>query len=681
MSRAAFEFIIILLYASCTNSAVISSSKLQLCARSEADFMPCEKKFVVALTIDGGQNNTEEVAYWKTSYGADGTPYQLTRAVKITIAKSTPMIRYPVSYIRSFNGKPTERTIFKGVLQCEAESSSPSPACGRAYDDAGAPIGGSEGFCCKCSLCDLVGFCKSDSRANTHCSLFGEASSASCLTFSGDWYSAYSIGPAESWYRIVVTVTDGLRTSTLHLGPDELGVQDPIFGVSARLIGDFAKFRDAMVLSERLLLIPSAPMDSSRVRAPVPLEWLFVAKSDVTLDGTQCNKIGVSYNGFNSQGSRCQMPAGYCVKNQIDDFRAYDLALAQKGLKGDYMVSNFGKFGAYSSATSNARSFAEMSYEKTNHHIWKNMTQFQTLDSPRRPYVAYELSGVQATLLTLTFVADNMTFTTNVASGVILHVNLSSFTAATKQGRLEVVVMNTGSLTADFHITVTRCSPGTFPIAAQIRSLNPLQFQALTFDVYSENTVGGNSTCNVTLRNALFAVVDVKVLHWSTTAAVDDKGSQGGSGNGNLGGNAHGAPGGPGGDSCTDCPFYNPLCFLTRACFLGMFAQVATLVGVLGIIIVLLKYRAAITSCLCKSKKGSKGGNAQQVSPPSTAAVPHTTTIVVSPQPASTDHRAKASSRTGTPNSAHRKSLHEPRTMVAHRCSTPTHRRIKEPYG
>ena len=38
--------------------------------------------------------------------------------------------------------------------------------------------------------------------------------------------------------------------------------------------------------------------------------WMFITQDGVTLDGTECDKIGVSYEAFQNQANKCNMMIG-----------------------------------------------------------------------------------------------------------------------------------------------------------------------------------------------------------------------------------------------------------------------------------------------------------------------------------------------------------------------------------
>ena len=59
--------------------------------------------------------------------------------------------------------------------------------------------------------------------------------------------------------------------------------------------------------------------------------WMFVPKEGVTLDGTECDKIGVSYEAFQNQANKCSMIIGSCLKNQLEDMNSNDLQRIAQG--------------------------------------------------------------------------------------------------------------------------------------------------------------------------------------------------------------------------------------------------------------------------------------------------------------------------------------------------------------
>ncbi len=93
---------------------------------------------------------------------------------------------------------------------------------------------------------------------------------------------------------------------------------------------------------------PAYPATNARVLDGTR-SWMFIPKEAVTLDGSECNKIGVGYTAFkhepgklifyqsilrkiqNKKGS-CEKPIGSCLKNQLDYFYQQDLLKLKNGI-------------------------------------------------------------------------------------------------------------------------------------------------------------------------------------------------------------------------------------------------------------------------------------------------------------------------------------------------------------
>jgi hypothetical protein len=77
--------------------------------------------------------------------------------VAITLTKTPAYATYPLTFVKSFNAKPTELIVRTGLgfpsLACDDGATSASPTCGWATDPAtGARVPASQGFCCACTL-------------------------------------------------------------------------------------------------------------------------------------------------------------------------------------------------------------------------------------------------------------------------------------------------------------------------------------------------------------------------------------------------------------------------------------------------------------------------------------------------------------------------------------------------
>jgi len=90
-------------------------------------------------------------------------------------------------------------------------------------------------------------------------------------------------------------------------------------------------------LQDLVLLRPIAPTDELVVSP----RWLMVSDSMISFDGRTCDKIGVGYSAFQYQSSKCDIPAGSCLNNQIKQLLSVDDTRESQGKDPLYRVSRF----------------------------------------------------------------------------------------------------------------------------------------------------------------------------------------------------------------------------------------------------------------------------------------------------------------------------------------------------
>jgi Male gamete fusion factor len=86
----------------------------------------------------------------------------LKTPLKISMSKSQVLAIYELVYLQNFNNKPMEKVVESNVFTCEADFYDSQPTCGYAINAANERILYSQGFCCKCSLLDILGLDKND---------------------------------------------------------------------------------------------------------------------------------------------------------------------------------------------------------------------------------------------------------------------------------------------------------------------------------------------------------------------------------------------------------------------------------------------------------------------------------------------------------------------------------------
>jgi len=85
-------------------------------------------------------------------------------------------------------------------------------------------------------------------------------------------------------------------------------------GIRVKYLGDLATTTPPPDLSSKILLIPTSPSSHAKVKEGYT-SWMLVTPDMITKDGSECDKIGVSYKRFNLQVNRCRVEAGTCLDN------------------------------------------------------------------------------------------------------------------------------------------------------------------------------------------------------------------------------------------------------------------------------------------------------------------------------------------------------------------------------
>lgn len=576
-------------------ASLIAASKISYCTNTGDEPVSCVKKMVVTLTVDANQEaGTESVVVLSTAddeTSSTGTETSRFAPITLTAARSAVQYRYPLFYVQNYNAKPYEATVQGKLLnQCNADFNVNTATCGVARDASGNLIPHSQGFCCDCGMCATLGFCEAGARANNACNVFDRYTSASCLRFGPRWYSGYTIGTYGTWFtlnvslsmNVVAAATDRTLNSAstvephsamLYLNPANTGDSSSTFGATARLVGSFAPTDQPMNLMESMLFIPSVPADDDRALAG-PAEWMVVRRSLVTLDGTECNKIGVSYEAFAAQGNACNLQSGSCLNSQLEDLRTDDMTtIANRGV-GQYMATSLGDFAV--------ERFLEGGASATS-----------------SPYITYVASSPSSTMVTITISADDLQYIVSVATGKIVSASLNKETLemSTKDGILTASVMNTGSLSARFMVGVLNCTDGVMAMAAQSASIREAETRSFQFRVYME-TVGDNGTanCTVVLRDAEERIVDTATVAWAVLAVQQTNGTQGG-GTGNYGGSAVEEESAA---TCSACKLLDFSCAFGRTCVMLVIKDFLIVAGIIvGLLLVLRVSKAFCGTCCC----------------------------------------------------------------------------------
>jgi len=565
--------------------------------------------------------------YINNAEDLNGTTRQLVNPFRININKTQVIVNYPATYQQDFNFHPVEQVIPSNVFSCQDGDKAQSPTCGWMLDTTGSYIPYSQGFCCSCNFGQITGIDNSQTIRGLPCSSLNMgtgSANAHCLRYDQLWYSAYNV---KNWiidYKINIILTyskngnpyvnstdiinntasmsstsksssnitsnygnfsvpsnnnksvvnsSDFSTEIIKLSPSNLIDFSARGNMKAQIIGDFMPPTLPPDFSSFYLTIPTYPPTNTMVLQG-PLSWMLIPKNFFTLDGSECNKIGVSYYAFKLQNNPCSGQVGNCLKSQIFDLYNEDISRMQKGSSPKYLIQQRGDYQF---------SFYSPSQDKKE--------------------FSFEVKGVYNTLLTLEISADDIKFVINVSPGSIDYLFISNFEATTNNGLMKLLVTNTGALQADYYISF-ECSPYIIPVPGSTLSLNSMQSQSIMKEIFTVNDKFQVNDCTVVLKNSQGVVTDSKSARFNTTEVVKFNNQNFNYTPNQTTNNSNATSSSvsitPKELTCEDyCPsFWNLFCFLSNSCWM----YILRLIGVVLIILLcfVVIYKLIQNKCCCK---------------------------------------------------------------------------------
>ena len=538
------------------NPALIATGKIEQCINENdndsIDSLECETKVVITLSLTNNQGQVESLSTTTLTEIEDqnGEIRQLSNPWSIKLSKSDVFIRYPLSYIQTFNAKPTEIVVSTdsnmfGLNGC-VDDPALNPTCGWARDVQGNIIEDSQGFCCSCSAFGTDTIRGLDGQ----CSMFGnDIETAHCLSFQGNnvWYSAYELNSAETYFEIIITVyrqdveTEEMIQETIILSPSNTGGVSNDGKLIAKLIGDLASYTATLSLNNYYFFVPSSPSNHQRVS-----NWLensmLIEKSKVTLDGRECDKIGVSYYAFRYQSDKCTKSKGTCLNNQLEDYHI------------------------------NGENFAK---DKVS-----NMVMLQNQET-NQIYFSFIQDIIATSLVTLAISTDNIQFIINRVDGHIDNCQINNFESLTDNGYLRCLIFNDGTIESMFRLSIINCTNGIIPIQNKQFTVNPHLYPNgynFTFNIHSQNILTSNHECNVILYDSLENIIDQKNIQFTSYQQTENRGNQEGYGQ-NTGSSSTGTAAEYSCESYCNS-WYDIPCFVLKGCWeaIGKFIIILILI-------------------------------------------------------------------------------------------------------
>jgi len=105
----------------------------------------------------------------------------------------------------------------------------------------------------------------------------------------------------------------------------------------------------------------------------------------------------------------------------------------------------------------------------------------------------------------------------NRGKGEIDYARISDFEAFSNNGKLNMMITNTGELTAEFNLYF-ECDQAISPISFQKFFINPMDSKIFTMDITTNNIEDKNHSCEIFLKDAIGDKLDTITINFTTNA-------------------------------------------------------------------------------------------------------------------------------------------------------------------
>ncbi|XP_039011345.1 protein HAPLESS 2-like [Hibiscus syriacus] len=475
---------------------ILSKSKLEKCEKSTGsdDKLSCTTKIVINMAVPSGSSGGEAsvvAEIVEVEQNSTNNMQTLRFPPVITVNKSASYALYELTYIRDVSYKPQE--FFAKTRKCQPDAgASVVKICERLRDEQGHVIEHTQPICCPCGP---------RRRAPSSCGnifdklIKGKANTAHCLRFPGDWFHVFGIGQQSIGFSVRIEMKTGNKVSEVIVGPENRTATSADKFLRVNLIGDFVGYSSIPTFEDFYLVIPrqGGPGQPNYLGRNLSM-WMLLERVRFTLDGVECNKIGVGYEAFNGQPNFCSAPFWSCLHNQLWNFWEAD----QNRIKRK-QVPLYGVQGRF---------------QRINEHPGAGSHSF-----------SIGVTEVLNTNLLIELRADDIDFVFQRSPGKIMSVKVPTFEALTQFGVATIMVTNTGEVEASYSLTFD-CSKGVALMEEQFFIMKPKEISARSFKVYPTTDQAAKYVCSAILKDSEFSEVDRAECQFSTTAIVLDNGSQ-----------------------------------------------------------------------------------------------------------------------------------------------------------
>ncbi|PNT64998.1 hypothetical protein BRADI_4g35730v3 [Brachypodium distachyon] len=475
------------LFAPAGGVEILSKSRVERCARDSGagGHLACDRKIILNVAVPTGSTGGEAsmVAQVVEVEENDTQAMQTIRDPPvITINKSATYAVYALNYIRDVAYRPEEQ--FVRTRKCESDAGAEVVReCERLRDQNGHVIEHTEPVCCPCG---------SQHRVPSSCGTFfdkmvkGKANTAHCVRFPGDWFHVFGIETSYSLgFSIRVQVKKGSSVTEIIVGPENKTVVSKDNFLRVNLIGDFVGYKSVPTFENFYLVTPRKGDGGGQpqVLGDEFSRWMLLERVRFTLDGLECNKIGVGYEAYRNQPSFCSNPFWSCLYNQLWNFWESDNNRINRKQQPQYVVQ--GRF------------------ERINQHPHAGVHTFSV-----------GITESVNTNLLIELSADDIDYVYQRSPGKIISINVPTFEALSQVGTAQVTVRNIGKLEASYSLT------------EQYFILKPDEVLIRSFYLHSSTDQASKYRCAAILKASDFSELDRAECQFSTAATVLDNGTQ-----------------------------------------------------------------------------------------------------------------------------------------------------------
>ncbi|OMO79427.1 Generative cell specific-1, HAP2-GCS1 [Corchorus capsularis] len=486
---------LIFLHREIVSVQILSKSKLEKCEKnSDSNKLNCTTKIIINMAVPSGSSGGEaSIVAEIVEVEENSTNKMQTLRIPpvITINKSAAYAIYELTYIRDVAYKPEEFHV--KTRKCEPDAgANVVKICERLRDEEGHIIEHTQPICCPCGPQRRV----PSSCGNVFDKMMkGKPNTAHCLRFPGDWFHVFGIGQRSIGFSVKIEMKIGSKVSEVIIGPENRTATSNDNFLRVNLIGDFVGYSNIPTFEDFYLVIPrqGAPGQPNNLGSNFSM-WMLLERVRFTLDGVECNKIGVNYEAFNGQPNFCSSPFWSCLHNQLWNFWEADQNRISRR-----QVPLYGVQGRY---------------ERINEH-------------PNAGSHSFSIGVTEAlnTNLLIELRADDIEYVFQRSPGKIISVTIPTFEALTQFGVATITAQNTGEVEASYSLTFD-CSKGVSLMEEQFFIMKPKEISARSFKLYPTTDQAAKYICSAILKDSEFNEVDRAECQFSTTATILDNGSQ-----------------------------------------------------------------------------------------------------------------------------------------------------------